>query len=336
VLFPRSEGERGLRNQGLAVVERICLARAEMPHVQLLSHEYYEGGVRTVRQTARTPVGEVYRTRKLDPSLGTSWWDIDYFVKCPEDYKVIEFMLRDTVYCPNYEEFMLAQERWGEDGYVMGDTSAGLWLGYSPMGLLAYVLLGVERFGIDFYDHPDEFFSLYEVIRTKQREMFQVCARSPADVVCYAGNIHQDIMGCHRFVEYYLPSINEFADVMHEYGKLASCHYDARMRTLVEAVSESNTDIIEAFTPPPDCDVTVKEARQAWPNKRLWINFPSSVHLETEEKIRQATLQILAEAAPGHRFLLGVTEDIPEKVRYGSLKVILQTISEHGTLPIRV
>jgi len=336
VLFPRGEAERHLRNQGLAVLERIPLCRVEMPNVDLFSREYYEGGVLTVRETARTPVGEVYRIIKLDPSLGTSWWDMHYFVKRPEDYKIVEFMVSDTIYYPSYDEFLLAQERWGEDGYVLGETSAGLWLGYSPMGLMMYKLLGVERFGIDLFDYPDEFFSLYETIREKQREMFQVCAQSPAEVVCYAGNIHQDTMGLQRFVEYYLPSINEFAAVMHEHGKLASCHYDAKMSSLVQAVAESSTDIVEAFTPFPDCDVSVGEARDAWPDKILWVNFPSSVHLESPERIRQTTLQVLSEAAPGDRFLMGVTEDIPESARQSSLNVILQTISEHGALPIEV
>lgn len=336
VLFPRGETDRHLRNQGLAVLERVRLCRVEMPNVDLASREYYERGVLTARQTACTPVGEVSRTMKLDPSLGTSWWDMDYFVKRPEDYKVVEFMVRDTIYCPNYDEYLLTQERWGEDGYVMGDSSAGLWPCYSPMGLMMYKLLGVERFGIDFYDHPDEFFSLYETIRQKQREMFQVCAQSPAEVVCYAGNIHQDTMGLGRFVEYYLPAINEFAATMHEHGKLASCHYDAKMSSLVQAVAESSTDIIEAFTPPPNCDVTVSKARDAWPDKILWVNFPSSVHLESPERIRQATLEILSEAVPGDRFLMGVTEDIPEDVRHSSLSVILQTISEYGALSIQI
>jgi len=336
VLFPRGEGERQLRNAGLAVVERVLLCRVEMPNVILQSQEYYDQDTLTIRETARTPVGEVTQTMKLDPSLGTSWWHQDFFVERPEDYKVIEFMVRDSIYYPDYDDFLLTQERWGEDGYAMGESSAGLWSGYSPMGLMMYKLLGVERFCIDSYDQPDEFFSLYEAIRVMQRGMFQVCALSPAEVVCYAGNIHQGTMGLQRFVDYYLPSINEFADVVHEHGKLASCHYDARMKTLVKAVAESKTDIIEAFTPPPDCDVTVEEARAAWPNKILWVNFSSSVHLESPERIRQTTLDILSEAAPGNRFLMGVTEDIPEYVRCASLNVILQTLSEAGALPIQI
>jgi hypothetical protein len=328
LMLPRGDAERRLRSQGMAVVERVPLYRIEMPNVQVITHEYYEAGVRTLRQTLRTPLGEVFCTKKLDPSYGTSWWDMDYYVKTPDDYRVVEFAVRDSCYCPSYDDFLLAQERLGQDGYVIGNTD------YGPMGKMMYHYLGVERFGIDLYDHPDPFFSLYHTIKAKHREMYQVAAASPADMIIYDGNIHQDTMGRRRFEEYYLPCINAFSDAVHEAGKLSACHLDANMRSLVPAVAGSSIDVVEAFTPLPTCDVSVAEARRAWPGKVLWINFPSSVHLQSPDRIRQQTLNLLAEAAPGERFLIGVTEDIPESAWRTSLDAICQTIMEHGGLPL--
>jgi EAL domain-containing protein (putative c-di-GMP-specific phosphodiesterase class I) len=68
--------------------------------------------------------------------------------------------------------------------------------------------------------------------------------------------------------------------------------------------------------------MTVAEARAAWPDKVLWCNFPSSVHLSDDATIAQTTRQMLAEAAPADRFLIGVTEDIPETHLWRSLGVI--------------
>jgi hypothetical protein len=92
-------------------------------------------------------------------------------------------------------------------------------------------------------------------------------------------------------------------------------------------------DVIEAFTPVPTCDVTVAQARAAWPDKVLWINFPSSVLLQPGEEIRAETLRILREAAPGDRFLIGITEDVPEDRWRDSLSTISQTLLEQGALP---
>jgi len=116
---------------------------------------------------------------------------------------------------------------------------------------------------------------------------------------------------------------------------MIASHLDARMNTLMEAVARSRLDVVEAFTPVPDCDVTVKEAREAWPDKVLWMNFPSSVHLAPPQRIREETLRILSQAAPGKRFLIGITEDIPEHSWRTSLTIISQTILEHGSLPLQ-
>jgi len=85
---------------------------------------------------------------------------------------------------------------------------------------------------------------------------------------------------------------------------------------------------VEAFTPPPDCTVSVAQARAAWPAKRLWINFPSSAHLEPEEDIRQATLEIVRQAGDRKGFLMGVTEDIPAQHIERSISVIIETLRE--------
>jgi len=55
----------------------------------------------------------------------------------------------------------------------------------------------------------------------------------------------------------------------------------------------------------------VAQARAAWPGKKLWINFPSSVHLCREEVIQDAMRRIIEEAGDRKGFLFGVTEDVP-------------------------
>lgn len=84
---------------------------------------------------------------------------------------------------------------------------------------------------------------------------------------------------------------------------------------------------IEALAPPPTCDVPVAQAHQWWPDKALWINFPSSVHLESADRIRAVTRQILAEARSVRRFLLGITEDVPADRWPVSFRIILDEVN---------
>jgi hypothetical protein len=93
-------------------------------------------------------------------------------------------------------------------------------------------------------------------------------------------------------------------------------------------------DVIEAFNPSPDGDVSVAEARAAWPGKALSINFPSSVHLARTARIRSMTIDLLRGAAPGMGFVIGITENVPSDVMIESFATIAQTLNEFGRCPI--
>ncbi|MDP6778615.1 MAG: hypothetical protein QGI83_17815, partial [Candidatus Latescibacteria bacterium] len=103
-----------------------------------------------------------------------------------------------------------------------------------------------------------------------------------------------------------------------------------------EEVGQSGLDWIEAFSPAPDTDMTVAEARELWAGKVLLINFPSAVHLEPPEGIETVTRQMLKESAPGDRFIIGITENVPENRWRESFSTILKTVNRFGKLPIQV
>jgi hypothetical protein len=86
--------------------------------------------------------------------------------------------------------------------------------------------------------------------------------------------------------------------------------------------------IVEALTPPPMGDLSVAEARQAWPDKVLWLNFTSCVHLESDESIASHARQLLAQAGSKRGFLIGVTEDCPFETLERSLRVIAAVLAE--------
>jgi hypothetical protein len=106
-------------------------------------------------------------------------------------------------------------------------------------------------------------------------------------------------------------------------------HLDGLTKPYAADLRDSPLDYIEALTPPPDCDVSVAEAHQFWPDKALWVNFPSSVHLESLDRIRQVTRELLSEARPHRRFLLGITEDVPPDRWADNFRAILNEVNRH-------
>jgi len=324
-MLPRGRTERELRERGLAFCWRVTPFRRLMPDVKVSVVHERAGGVEARRTVYETPVGTVSELSR--PGAYGTWRLVEHRIKRLDDYRVAEFMARNTRYEPAYEEFLLAREQMGADGYVLGSSQ------YSPLLEIQVCLLGIERFCVELLDHEAEVLSLYEALRESQRRMYRVVARSPVEACLYGGNIMQETLGPERIELYVAPCWQEFAELMHEEGKLLGVHLDANNSLLLGPVARSPLDFIEAFTPPPDCDTSVAEARAAWPGKALWLNFPSSAHLREPDRIRQLTRALIAEAGDRRGFLLGVTEDVPRQVLLRSLSAILDVVESTPLAP---
>jgi hypothetical protein len=305
---------------GLGHSVRVGLVDIERANVSTDSCRYEENGVSYSRHTVRTPVGEVSMVYRLEAAYGSSWI-MENYVKTPDDYRTVEFVIRDTIYRPAYDEFLKQVETVGEDGYVSGN------MGYSPLMEMRVHLLGLERFSMDMYDRPDLFFSLYETIRAKEREAYPILADGPADFVIYCGNTSPEILGKERFGKYCVPCYDELGEMLHARGKLLGSHMDANNAEWADVVAASQLDVIEAFTPAPDTDMSVADARSAWPDKVLWINFPSSLHLASRERIQEHTRRMVEESE-GIGFIIGITENIPEQAWRTSLRAIAEALAE--------
>jgi hypothetical protein len=328
LMLPRGLDERKLRERGLGFSCRTPVVQWEHPSCQVSTRRFQESGRRFERVTWTTPVGEVWFTNALDGAYGSTW-AIDHPIRTRDDYRVLIFMAEDARPVPCYDEVRRLQQALGDDGYVIG--SLGL---YSPLMDIVVNLVGSGNFGYEMADNPDPFWSLYEALRGKARRAYPLAAQSPVHLVIYDGNIHPQVIGTERFARYILPCHEELAGLLHDRGKIIGTHLDADNRTFLDLVGSSSIDVIEAFTPPPDCSVRISEARDAWPRKIIWSNFPSSIHIAAAERVFGMTANLLAEAAPGDRFLIGITEDIPEDRWRTSLNAIADALDEFGITPI--
>ena len=112
----------------------------------------------------------------------------------------------------------------------------------------------------------------------------------------------------------------------HARGKRLGVHMDGDLKRLRHAIAATKLDFIEAFTPPPDCDLSLAEARSLWQDKAMWINFTSSLHVADPDAIRAHTRQLLQEAGSLEGFAISITENVPDDVWQRSLPAILNTL----------
>ncbi len=321
-MIPRGETERMLRKAGVGLILRLPVHQVEHREVDFVSKEYWENGKKYVRKTIRTPVGEIHQTLEPEVAYDTSLWIKEHFIKEPDDYKVMEFVWKDMIIHDNFEVIKEAVRRIGGDGLVY------VRLAKVPIQEMLYQMLGLEQFSLDYYDRRDLFDSLHNSMLERYEELFELAVDAPVEIILYGDNITSDVVGEERFRNYCMPVYKQTMEKLVGTGKKLAVHLDGRLASLKHTIGEAEMDIVEALTPPPMGDVSVKEARELWPDKALWINFTSSMHIEPPDVIEAHTRHLIEEAGTKKGFAIGITEDAPVKALEKSLDVISRVLNE--------
>lgn len=315
-------GERLLRNRGMCIVKRDVPAfLTHRPNVRTTVLHYEEDGREYVRTVHETPVGTL--SALAEPAGFTTWVHERLFTG-PADYRAILFMIRDEVYEPNYAAVAQAQAAFGDDAIFRAQ------IGLEPLqALVSGTYMHMQTFCMEWMDRRDEILKLYEAIVANRRRIYPLVAASPALFANYGGNVTPEITSPNDFETYYLPHYREAAEVLHQHGKLIGSHFDANCGQLAAGIAASPLDYIEAFTPAPDTDMSLGDARSAWPDKVIWVNYPSSQHLRSDAEVTDLTVTLLEQLASPAGILMGVTEDIPPQAWPRTPLAIMDGLDRH-------
>jgi len=319
-MLPRGADARRLRELGLGLIVRLPGHRVEHRQVRVTTETVWREGEPILRRTLHTPVGEVWKEMRVGPVHGSTWIDA-YYIKEPDDYRVMEYVYRDAVYRDNYATLRRAKVEMGDDGLVLVRVAKG------PMQEIVYQLAGMERVAFDLHDCRDRVESLYHTMCARYRDLYDLAAGAPVEICQLGDNIDSAMVSPSYFRRYCVPVYETLMNRLEGTDKRLMVHMDGSLRPLVPAIAEAPMDIVEAFTPPPVGDVPLAEARRTWPDKALWINFTSSMHLAPTQEIEAHTEQLIAEAGGKAGFGISITEDVPPAHLARSLTAIARVIN---------
>ena len=326
-MVPKGAAGRRLREKGLGFWWRENVIDWEYPNCDIRTVRYSQGRQTYERTIWSTPVGEVSQLERLGGLHGASW-QMEWPIKKREDYRVTEFVATDARPVACFEQFEKLDHNLGGDGFPVANYM------YTPLQSMIVRLVGFETAAYHMLDYPDEFWSLHDALKRRYLAGGELLAEGPQRITILGGNCHPRILGRERFEKYVVPCYDAVADMLHERGKLAAAHMDADNAAWKDIIGQSRLDMVEAFTPPPDCDLSVADARAAWPEKIIGINFPSSLHLAPPERIREEVRKILVESGDGRGIIMGITEDVPEDRWEISLNAMADALNDLGRLPL--
>jgi len=278
---------------------------------------------RSRRTALYTPKGTLFEERAYEPAYGSSSVR-KHFVQEPKDYEALWAYLEDGVVLEDYAHFYRDQRELGEFGLPLAAVER------TPYQQLWIEWVGLDNLGYHFADCPDRVEHTIELLRARARTIFHIVRRSPAPFIDFPDNITAPPIGPQRFRTYCVPLYNELADMLADRGVRVFVHMDGDLKPLWDGISASKVGGLDSFAPAPDNDTTVADAVKLWPDMRLWINFPSSVHLRPAEGVRAEAEAILAAGGHTGHLQIQISENVPLNCWRTSLPAIVQAINAFG------
>ena len=301
-------------------VGRIAAAspyRVERESVQVETVPLPDGGDLT---TYHTPLGDLTQRRAREPGYGSPWV-MEHFVKQPEDWRRVQYVLEDTHYLPDPQAFADAEAHLGEEGVVLAAAERmpfqRLWIEFGDLEQLC-VLLADDRDCLD---------RLVSLVTRKAGESWAMIAACGAEFVWAPDNLTSDILSPELFRRYAQPYYEALAGALRPAGQKIVAHMDGHLAALTELIAETPVEVVESFTPPPNGNLSLGQAWRAWPDKVLWVNFPPAWHLGTPERIQEQVLDLAGEVPQRRRLAFEVSEDVPPDLVAANLTALSEALA---------
>ena len=330
----RGEMERKARNSGLGIIAYIPLTSqigppwhmldgflSEVRDAYLSVRYMYRNGALHEQRTYHTPAGDL--TAEIGKSAGKGSEHIaKYYIRQPQDYRIMDYIVRNTALTPNTDLFRRTVHELGEDGVVMGRMDR------TPYQKLLIELAGAERFLMDLFMDSEPVEELLETMGKRYREQVDMAMDSEADIIWIPDNVTVDMTPPENYEKYLMPHYRYCVQCAKEAGKLVVVHCDGKIRPLCHYMNEIGFDAIESVSDPMiSGDMTFSEAVQAFPGLVILPNFPSNLSLSPKETIWDYIEKLKAQAC-GVPLMLQISEDLEDNAYERVIPIILEAMYE--------
>lgn len=311
----------GRENMGL--LRWSAVHKTETPNCRVDSEPIEVNGVRGVRNTLHTPKGSLWEEKLIEPTFGTGATR-KHYVQEREDYITLMSYFEDMVVSEDLSQFLRDERELGDDGIphtsMMRTPYQQLWIQW----------VSLEDLCIHMMDYPDLLDDVMSIIGRRLRDIFEIVRKAPIPYIVFPDNITAPTIGERYFRRYTMPYYQELAEMLSDRDMPIYVHMDGDLKPLWTAIGESGVRGLDSMSPPPDNDTSAGDAVTQWPEMRVGLNFPSSIHLASPEVIRETADRILAEAGHTGRLQIQISENVPPGVWRKSYPIIAQAIHEFG------
>ena len=323
IMLPKQEAFDLLGHGRIGIIRFCSIYRAEHPNCRFEHELLMDGATKRQRTILHTPKGDLTELRVFEPTFDSSTAR-KHFIETRQDYELLWSYLEDSVILDNYDRYLQDCAELGEDGFPKAEIER------TPWQQLWIEWVGLEALSMHLADWPEHVEHTIALLERRARQTFEIAYRSPAPFIVMVDNITAPAIGPARFRKYCVPLYDELGGMLAERGARLLVHMDGLLKPLWRDIARSKVGGLDSFTPTPDCDTSAAEAVALWPEMRLWLNFPSSVHIEPPARIRAVADEILAAAGHSGRLQIQISENVPPGVWRTSFPIIAEAIEAFG------
>jgi len=289
--------------------------------------KHVEHGVKNSEEE-RTDKDTVYRTYKKETPVGAirkvtaNGWHYEDWIKTPEDYKVMGWIIENTELVAQYDEYEKADALVGDYGVPVVTGSR------TPAMSINVDWAGTEQFCLDVALEVPELFDLYKAGKKLFIEETKLIAAGPGRFVKWFENLTISMLGPDRYRDLLASVYNECVPILENAGKRVMVHYDGELGVIADQIAEAPYHIVESLTEPPEGDLNYDQCRKLWPDKTLWANINVELYYGDPEKLR-SEVAAKRERAGKKAFAFEISEKLPENWE-DSVPVVLDILEQIG------
>jgi hypothetical protein len=305
---------------GLGQINHANLLEYDFPHLEIKESRKEKDGKTYRDVTWVTDQGELHEWY-------IDYWRQEYFVKKPEDYRVLALAFSDVKVKATDKYFEASENELGGRGITLGQLGDMPAKSRSPFQRVQVDFAELEQFSVDAITEQPELMELLEVLTEFKLKEFREAVKTKAPIIKLWENLSIETMGPTLFRKHLASFYEKVFEILEGTGKKIVTHYDGKLKCIAGDIAHLSIDGIDSLTPPPEGDMTIAEARQAWPNKFFWLNPSLSWFSMPLEELKVNIRQMVRDAGPA-RFCLEISENRPpnwEKTIPAVLEVLNET-----------
>ena len=274
----------------------------------------------------KTPMGTIERTRVWEET-SYSWAIKGWGVKTEQDLRVLGCALGSRTFTPRWDLYQPWVDCVGGDGVVC------LSLGYSAMGYLLNLWMGVEAVMYAISDWPGTMHEVVNQINESNLMLVDLAAASPAEIILLGDNFSSDIQPPHFFKEWSRPYYVEAIRRLHAAGRYAAVHIDGKLRGALKMIRDAGADCADAVTPTPMGDLTPAQCRdEAGPGFILSGGVSPDLWLPgvSVEDFKRAVIEWLDLRRRSPRLIANAGDQVPPGAAEERIEIMRDLVEKHG------